>query len=81
MRSNPAPQYRLISQLGNILRSYLNFSTSYGRSTDLKSLLGLLLVSFIWLGGKISIKYLIIGGGTFVPPCPDGVGIAYVQTG
>ena len=27
-------------------------------------------------------KYLLIGGGTFVPPpCPYGVDIAYVQTG
>ena len=45
----------------NILRSNLKFSTSYGRPTDLKSLLGLLLVSFIWLDEKISQKYLLIG--------------------
>ena len=45
-------------QLENILRSNLNFSTSYGRSTDLKFILRLLLVSFIWLGEKISLKYL-----------------------
>ena len=31
----------------------LQFSTSYGRLTDLKYLLRLLLVSFIWLGVKI----------------------------
>ena len=27
------------------------------------------------------LKYLLIGGGTFVPPCPNGVDFAYVQTG
>ena len=47
MRSNPAHQLFFILQLENILRSNLNFSTSYGRLTDLKSFLGLLLVSFI----------------------------------
>ena len=36
--------------------SNLNFSTSYGRLTDLKFLLGLLLVSFIWLAEKISLN-------------------------
>ena len=44
--------YFFILQLEIILRSNLNSSTCYGRSTDLKSLLGLLLVSFIWLGEK-----------------------------
>ena len=67
MRSNPAPQYRLISQLENILRSYLNFSTSYGRSTDLKSLLELLFVTYIWPWEKISLKYFHIGGGRLSP--------------
>ena len=62
MRSNPAHQLSFIFQLEIILRSHLNFSTSYGRLTDLKSLLGLFLVSFIWLGEKISQKYLLIGG-------------------
>ena len=83
MRSNPVHQLFFIFQPENILRSNSNFSTSYGRSTDSKSLLGLLLVIVIWLGGKISVKYLLIGGegGTFVPPCPDGVEIAYVQSG
>ena len=52
MRSDPAHHLFLIFQLENILRTYLNFSTSYGRLTDLKSLLELLLVSFIRLGGK-----------------------------
>ena len=52
MRSNPAHQLFFIFQLEKILRSNLNFSTSYGRFTDLKSILGLLLVSFIWLGEK-----------------------------
>ena len=36
-----------IFQLENILRSYLNFSTSYGRLPDLKSLLGSLLMRFL----------------------------------
>ena len=80
MRSNPVHQLYFISQLENILRSNLNFSTSYGRLTDLKSLLGFLLVCFLWLGEEISLKYLLIGGRTVVPPCPDGVDIAYVLT-
>ena len=68
MRSNPAHHLFFIFQLKNILRSNLNFSTSYCRSTYFKSLLGLLLVSFIWLREKISLKYLLIGGGgMFVP--------------
>ena len=67
MRSNPAHQLCFIFELENILQSNLNFSTSYGRLTDLKSLLELLLVSFIWLWEKISLKYLFLGGGTFVP--------------
>ena len=71
MRSNPAYDLLFIFQLENILRSNLKFSTSYGRSTDLKSLFGLLLVSFIWLGEKISLKYLLI----------DGVDFAHAQTG
>ena len=58
--SNPTPTCIFIFQLENILRPYLNFLTSYGRLTDLKSLLGLLLViiiiSFIWLGEKLSLK-------------------------
>ena len=62
MRSNPVHRISLIFQLENILRSNLNLSTSYGRSTNLKSLLGLLLVSFLWLGEKISLQYLLIGG-------------------
>ena len=66
MCSNPAHQLFFIFQLENILRSNSNLSTSYGRSTDLKSFLGLLLLSFIWLGEKISLQYLLI---------------AYVQTG
>ena len=61
MRSNPVHQLFFIFQLDNILLSYLNFLTSYGRLTDLKSLIGLLLVSFIWLGEKISLKFLLPG--------------------
>ena len=51
-----------ILKLDNILRSDLNCSTSYGRSTHLKPLIGLLLVSFICLGEKNSLKCLLIGG-------------------
>ena len=68
MRSNPAHQISFIFQPENILRSYLNFSTSYGRSTDSKSLLGLSSVSFKWLGEQISLKYLLIGRGSVCPP-------------
>ena len=68
MRSNPAHQLFFIFQLENILRSYFYFSTSYGRSIDLKSLLGSLLVSIIWLGQKISLKYLLIGWVDVFPP-------------
>ena len=64
--------------LQNILQSNWKFLASYGPSNDLKSLIGLLLVSFNWLGEKILLKHLLIGGGTFVPPCPDGVDIVYV---
>ena len=66
MRSNPTHHPFFLFQFENILRSKVNFSTSYGRLIDLKSLLGLLLVSFIWLGEKISLKY---------------VGFAHAQTG
>ena len=62
MRSNPAHHHFFIFEPENILGFTLIFSTSYGRLTDLKSLLGLLLVSFIWLGQKISLKYLFLGG-------------------
>ena len=73
MRSNPAHQLFLILKRDNILRSNLNFSTSYGRSTDWTSFWELLLVSFIWVGEKISLKYLLISGGDICPsmsrPC------------
>ena len=59
-RPNLVPTFLFIFQLKKMLWSYLKFSTSYGRSTDLKSLFGLLLVSFIWLWEKISLKYLLI---------------------
>ena len=68
MRSNPTYQLSFIFQLENLLRSNLNFSTSYGRLTDFKSILGFKLVSFIWLGEKISLKYLLIGGVDVCPP-------------
>ena len=78
-RSNPAELSFFIFKLEKILRSNLIFSTSYSRSTDLESLLGLLLVSFIWLEEKNSLKHLLLDGRTVVPP--NGVDIAYVQTG
>ena len=81
MRSNPAHGFFFIFQLQNILLFNLNFSTSYGRSTDFKSLLGLLLVSFIWLGEKFHYNIYLSAGGRLSLPCPDGVDIAYVQTG
>ena len=68
MRSNPAHQFLFTSQLDNILRSNLNFSSSYGRSNVQESLLRLLLVSFIWLGDKISLKHLLPGGEDVCPP-------------
>ena len=63
MRPNLEHELFFILQLEIILRSNLNSATCYGRSTDLKSLLGLLLLSFIWLGERISLTYLLIGGG------------------
>ena len=30
---------------------------------------------------KFPLKYLLIDGGTFVPPCPNGVDFGHVQTG
>ena len=80
MRSNPAHHLLFIFQLENISRSYLNLSTSYGCSTDLESLLGLLLVSFIWLEEKNSLKHLLPDGRDVCPHmskrcrhrlCPD----------
>ena len=68
MCSNLAHRLFFIFQLETILRSDSNFSTSYGRSTDLKSLLGLLLISLIWLGENISLKYLLIGEVDVCPP-------------
>ena len=62
MRSSPANRLSFIFQLEDILRSNSNFLTSYVRLTDLKSFLGLLSVSFIRLGEKFSLKYLLIGG-------------------
>jgi len=69
MRSNPAHELVFIFQLENILPSNLNFSTSYGRLTDLKSLLGLLLVSFnkIWLGENNFTKIFTLRGGPLSP--------------
>ena len=67
MRSNPVHHLLFIFQPENILRSNLNFSTSYGRLTDLRSLLGLLLVTLIWLGERNSLKYLFLSGGRLSP--------------
>ena len=47
-RSNPAQFFSFIFKLEKILGCNLIFSTSYSSMTDLESLLGLLLVSFIW---------------------------------
>ena len=57
-----------IFQLKNISPSNFKFSTSYGRSTDLKSLFGLLFASFKWLGEKHLLKYLLSGGEDVCPP-------------
>ena len=54
MRSNPAHQLFFSFQPENILRSNLNFSSSYGRSTDSKK--------------TFTKIYIYIVGGTFVPP-------------
>ena len=88
MRSNPAQWLFFIFQLENILRSDLNFSTSYGPLTDLKSLsLGLTFIirviisEFYMAWRKNFTKNLLIGGGRLSPPCPDDVHIAYVQSG
>ena len=70
--------YFPIQKYFTILFKILEFLRSLDRFTVHTRVL---LVSFIWLGEKNSLKYLLIGGGTFVPPCPDGVDIAYVQTG
>ena len=53
--------------LENILRSNFNFTTSYDRLTDLKSLLGLLLVSFIWLGEKFHLNIYLSAEGRLSP--------------
>ena len=66
MRSNPVHQF-FIFQLKNILRSYLDFSTSYGRLTDLKSFQDLLLVSFIWLGEKFHLNIYLSAEGRLSP--------------
>ena len=63
--------FLFIFQLENILRSNLNFSTTYGRLTDLKSLIGLQSVSFIWLGKKITKIFTYRRGGRLSTTCPD----------
>ena len=73
MRSNPAHQLFFRFQLENILRSNLNFSTCYGRSTDWKSLLGLKLVSLISLEKNLTKIFTFGGGGTVFSPFPDDV--------
>ena len=52
----PQQLFFFIFHLENILRSNFYLYTSKGRLTDLKSFLGLLLVSFIWVGEKNSLK-------------------------
>ena len=82
MRSNPAHKLYFIFQLENIFRSNLTFWTFYGRFTNLQSLLDLLLVSFLWLAEKISLKYCIYlsAGRRLSSPSSDGFDIAYAQT-
>ena len=80
MRSNPAQQPFFYFRLENISKSYLNFSTFNGRSTDTKSLLGLLLVSFVCLREQIHSKNFYRRGGRLSSQCTDGVD-TYVQTG
>ena len=79
----PRANYFFILKLENILRSNLNCSTPFARSTDSESSIGLVLVSFIWVEEKISLKYLLPAGegDVCMGGCPDGVDIAYVQTG
>ena len=57
-----------IYQLKNILRSNLRFSTSYSRSIDLKSLLGLLLVILYGLEKKFHFNIYVSAGWTFIHP-------------
>ena len=68
-----------------ILFKFLEFLRSLDQFKVLitEKLSGLLLVGFIWLGVKVSLKYIHVEGGTFVLPlsCPYGVKIAYFQTG
>ena len=61
--SKPTHHRSFIFHLENILRSYLNFSTSYGSLTDLKPLLDLLFVSFIWLGENFEFFLMLTFGG------------------
>ena len=79
MRPNPAHRLFLIFQLENILRSNLNFSTSYGRSTDWMSVLGLLWVTFIWLEQKISLQCILIGGVDVCPPHVQTVSTSFMS--
>ena len=64
---------------------FFYFSTrkySYGRMTDLRSLLGSLLVSFIWHGEENFSKiFTYRRGEPLSTSCLDGVDIAPVQTG
>ena len=77
MRSNPVTIFLFIFQLENILRTYLKLLTSYGRY---KVHIRVIISEFYMAWRKNSLKYLLIGGGKFVPPCPNGADIAYVQT-
>ena len=70
MRSSPALRLFFIFQVENILRSNYNLPTTYGCS------------SFIWLGEKnFTTLFNYQRGGRLSTPFPDGVDIAYVQTG
>ena len=60
MRSNPVHQLFFIFLLENISRTNLNLSSSYGHSTDLKSLLGLLLVSLSFVQKKTLKRSILV---------------------
>ena len=80
-RSNPVHKlffYFPTRKYFTILFRFLDFLRSLDR---LKVLIRVFISEFYMTWRKNSLKYLPIGGGTFVPPCRDGVDIAYVQTG
>ena len=67
MRSNPAHELFFIFQLENIFRSYLNFSTSYARLTDLKSFKGYYKWDFYGLQKNFHLNIYLSAGGRLSP--------------